>query len=453
VSRIVVVGDALLDRDVEGRTERECPEAPVPVVDEVAVRPRPGGAALAAALAAAEGHHCMLVAALAADRAGRELGDLIAGAGVEVADLGLEGATPEKVRIRANGTLVARVDRGGPGGPVGPLTAAARRALSGADAVLVSDYGRGVAAAPSVRAALADAPTVVWDPHPRGPDPVRGVRLVTPNRAEAAPDGDGIAAVFERARALRRSWAADGVAVTLGKDGAVLATADGGTHVVPAPALIDGDPCGAGDRFAVAAVCALAAGATLLEATQESVRAASGFVAGGGASALRFVPAAKSAAGAAPNGHGVEGVLARVRERGGTVVATGGCFDLLHAGHVATLNAARSLGDCLVVCLNSDASVRKLKGDDRPLVSEADRAAVLESLACVDAVVLFDEPTPEAVLQRIRPDVWAKGGDYEGAELPESAVLARWGGRVVILPYVEGRSTTRLLEEVVVRAR
>jgi rfaE bifunctional protein nucleotidyltransferase chain/domain len=146
-----------------------------------------------------------------------------------------------------------------------------------------------------------------------------------------------------------------------------------------------------------------------------------------------------------------EQAVAAVRTQGGTVVATGGCFDLLHAGHVATLRAARSLGDCLVVCLNSDRSVRRLKGADRPLVAEADRAAVLAALGCVDAVVVFDEPTPEAVLDRLRPDVFAKGGDYALSDLPEAALLASWGGQAVVLPYLPGRSTTNLMKEVVRR--
>jgi D-beta-D-heptose 7-phosphate kinase / D-beta-D-heptose 1-phosphate adenosyltransferase len=144
-------------------------------------------------------------------------------------------------------------------------------------------------------------------------------------------------------------------------------------------------------------------------------------------------------------------VISRVRARGGTVVATGGCFDLLHAGHVHTLQAARSLGDCLIVCLNSDVSVRSIKGSDRPLVPEEDRAAVLGALDCVDAVVLFDEDTPWAVLNSLRPDVFAKGGDYEVSDLPEARLLASWGGRAVVLPYVAGRSTTRLIEEAVSR--
>ena len=137
-----------------------------------------------------------------------------------------------------------------------------------------------------------------------------------------------------------------------------------------------------------------------------------------------------------------------MRARGGTVVATGGCFDLLHPGHVATLRAARALGDCLVVCLNSDDSVRRLKGPGRPVVPQGDRAAVLEALEAVDRVVVFDEDTPTRVLRHLQPDVWVKGGDYAVADLPEAEALAEWGGRAVVLPFVEGRSTTRLIEEV-----
>jgi rfaE bifunctional protein nucleotidyltransferase chain/domain len=134
-------------------------------------------------------------------------------------------------------------------------------------------------------------------------------------------------------------------------------------------------------------------------------------------------------------------------------VATGGCFDLLHAGHVAMLETARNLGDCLVVCLNSDASVRALKGPGRPLVPQADRARLLAALGCVDAVVIFDELTPEAVLSRLRPDVWVKGGDYSGgadgrADLPEADVIARSGGQAVVVPYVAGHSTTSMIAAV-----
>ncbi|TWH69393.1 rfaE bifunctional protein nucleotidyltransferase chain/domain [Micromonospora olivasterospora] len=142
-------------------------------------------------------------------------------------------------------------------------------------------------------------------------------------------------------------------------------------------------------------------------------------------------------------------VVAEVRAAGGTVVATGGCFDLLHAGHVATLEAARQLGDCLVVCLNSDASVAGLKGPDRPVVPHGDRSRLLAALSCVDAVMIFDEPTPDAALTWLRPDVWVKGGDYAtgGGEpaLPEAELLRRWGGHTVVVPYLNGRSTTDMI--------
>jgi D-beta-D-heptose 7-phosphate kinase/D-beta-D-heptose 1-phosphate adenosyltransferase len=143
-----------------------------------------------------------------------------------------------------------------------------------------------------------------------------------------------------------------------------------------------------------------------------------------------------------------EAFVRDLRRRGGLLVATGGCFDVLHAGHVATLEAARALGDGLVVLLNSDSSVRRLKGPTRPVHSHADRARVLLGLSCVDAVVVFDEDHPGRALRRIRPDVWAKGGDYEDADLPEAAVVRSWGGRVVLLPYLSGRSTTAVLQSI-----
>ena len=184
---LVVLGDALLDRDLDGRVERLAPDAPVAVVDEPEERSRPGGAGLAAALAARDGgREVVLVTALARDRAGRELAKLLSGAGVRVVDLGLGGSTPEKIRIRAEGRPLLRVDRGGEPGAVGPLGADGLRALALAAAVLVSDYGRGVAAQRSVREALQRTPPrvpLVWDPHLRGATPVPGVRLATPNRA------------------------------------------------------------------------------------------------------------------------------------------------------------------------------------------------------------------------------------------------------------------------------
>jgi rfaE bifunctional protein nucleotidyltransferase chain/domain/rfaE bifunctional protein kinase chain/domain len=454
---LVVLGDALLDRDVEGRVERLSPDAPVPVLDEGESRARPGGAALAAALAAGDGADVTLVTALGDDPAGRELAALLDERGVQVVDVGLDGSTPEKVRLCAGDRPLLRLDRGG--GTPSPATAQARAAVGWAQAVLVADYGRGMTRLAGLRDALAEAighgAPVVWDPHPRGAAPVARVALATPNAAEAwtfaglAPEGDHLLAAIAAAHDLVARWEAEQVCVTCGADGAVLAGTGGTSVLLPAGPPAEGDPCGAGDRFASRAAVRLAGGADVLNAVGDATVAASAFVRAGGAATVAAGIAVPDAA--TPAGPAAEDVVARVRAQGGCVVATGGCFDLLHPGHVHTLQAARGLGDCLVVLVNADASVRRLKGDARPIVSERERAAVLMALACVDAVEIFSEDTPATVLERLRPDVWVKGGDYAGRTLPEAAVLERWGGHVVVVPTLGAHSTTRIIEEATTR--
>ena len=482
---LVVLGDAMLDIDLVARSARLSPEAPVPVLHDPVEHRRPGGAALAALLAVAGSRPVVLVAPVAADEPGRQLRELLAGR-LELVALPWAGSTPVKTRLRVADHPVARVDRGGDPGPIGPLPERAREVLASAAAVLVSDYGRGVTADPEVRSALAALTCpLVWDPHPRGAPPVPGCTLVAPNLAELAGvvtmDADpSLAAIRRAAQELARRWQARSVCVTLGSRGAMFCLADNAPHLV-APARVGaGDTCGAGDSFAAAAAAGLADGVLPSEAVALGVTAAGRFVAAGAAAGYRLEPLdraptgqaaglgtaglgwAEPAAGGPPSGdlrpagpelaeqpidhEHLDRLLDSVRLRHGVVVATGGCFDLLHAGHIATLQAARAVGDCLVVCLNSDASVRRLKGAQRPLQPAADRARVLAALECVDAVVVFDEDTPAAVLRRIRPDIWAKGGDYSGVPLPESAVLAEWGGEAVTVPYLQGRSTSALVE-------
>lgn len=453
---IVVVGDVILDVDVLTHADRLSPDAPAPVLDEVERVYRPGGAALAALLAARSGRggRVVLVAPIADDDAGRRIRELLHGR-VEVLDLECDGVTPVKTRLRAHGQTVARLDSGTDGLRLGAVAEGVRDAVLGASAVLVSDYGAGVTAHPPLRALLSEAAAggaMVWDPHPRGAEPVPGVTLVTPNEAEASgasgiPAADGVAGVRRQAEHLMAAWACRAVAVTRGSHGALLCVNDGTASAFPALSAAGGDTCGAGDCFASAAAGSLAGGALPSEAVAAAVEAATVFVATGGVASLdRAADAAAGAGGATANADRVEEVVAAVRARGGTIVATGGCFDLLHAGHIQTLEAARGLGDCLVVCLNSDESVRRLKGPGRPLQPVSDRARVLAAIRHVDAVAVFVEDTPEQVLQAIRPDIWVKGGDYAGAELPEALLLREWGGEVVTVPYLGGRSTTALAE-------
>jgi rfaE bifunctional protein nucleotidyltransferase chain/domain len=469
---LVVVGDALLDCDIDGQVSRLCPDEPVPVLEDTVATWRPGGAALAALLAATEAIPVVLVAPLGDDEASTTVRALL-GPHVTVVSLPMAGSLAEKTRFRADGRTLLRADRAG--GTAGPAGAQAAEAIAAAGAVLVSDYGRGVSADERIRSALSRQAVRVplaWDPHPKGTSPVPRTRLVTPNYAEAiaaaglaaAPGGPLLQSATAAARQLSLSWQADSVAVTLGGSGSILMQGGTGPIVVPAEPLAVTDTCGAGDRFAAAAAAALRQGALASEAVTVATAAATSYLAAGGAG--RYASPARTAAVTLPPQMGAAGACGteqaggvlrgrrpgqdaaelarRIRAAGGIVVATGGCFDLLHAGHVSLLQAARSLGDCLIVCLNSDASVRGLKGDGRPLNHEADRVAMLSALDCVDAIAVFGEDTPCATLDRIRPDIWVKGGDYDGRDLPEAELLKTWGGMAVTVPYLSGRSTTRL---------
>ncbi|MEU0489381.1 PfkB family carbohydrate kinase [Nocardiopsis sp. NPDC006139] len=444
---IAVLGDALLDVDLRGTSHRDCPDAPAPVVEDAAARHRPGGAALAAHRAARGGRAVTLVTGLGRDAAAETLAGVL-GARVRLVGLPMAAGTPTKTRIMADGRTVARVDGGG-GRIDGAVDLdAVAGALAGADAVLVSDYGRGLTSRPEVRdllAACAERVPLVWDPHPRGAPPVPGAWVVTPNAAEAGVEDGDPGAALERAAHLARTWRARCVAVTLGEDGAVRADPRGeGERVRAVPAAGGSDPCGAGDAFAAACAAALADGRGEAAAVRVGVAAASEFVAGGGAGA--FAPEGERGPEALGALTGAAGALSR---RGGErLVATGGCFDILHAGHVELLRYARRLGDRLVVLLNSDASVRALKGEGRPVVGEADRARLLAALDCVDGVRIFDDPTPVRELARLRPDVWVKGGDYEASRMPETPVVRSWGGDVVTVPLIPGRSTTGIITRI-----
>ncbi|MDQ0994647.1 D-glycero-beta-D-manno-heptose 1-phosphate adenylyltransferase [Streptomyces sp. V3I7] len=444
---VVVVGDVLLDEDIDGVASRLAPDAPAPVVDVTGDRCRPGGAGLAAALAARCGREVVLVTALGDDPASDAVRRALRGR-VRLVELPLSGTLPVKTRVLASGRPLVRIDRGGgtPGEPDGAVP----DALAQAHAVLVADYGRHTARAVREHlAAVARRTPLVWDPHPRGGAPVPGVRMVTPNAAEAralvAGDGDSLRAHARRGTELAERWQAATVAVTLGERGVLLARPGGTTPMlVPVPYRAEGDPCGAGDCFAAAATAALADGALPEEAVQRAVAEAAAFVAAGGAGnpALWDAPVTPRSV-PAPQKDPFA-LAEEVRARGGTVVATGGCFDILHAGHVGLLESARRTGDCLIVCVNSDASLARRKGPGRPLNHLADRIRVLAALGSVDAVAVFEEDTPVELLGRLRPDVWVKGGDYSVEELPEAEALRSWGGQAVLLPYLDGRSTTLL---------
>ena len=441
--QLVVVGDVLLDRDIIGAVDRLSPEAPVPIVSDTRGADRPGGAGLAAVMAAREpGWRITLVGAIGQDAPGAQVRELLHQAGVEIIDLATGGSTPVKTRVRAADRTLLRYDTAHAPLRLGPLPDEVHRRLAEAAAVLVCDYGRGITAHQELRQALTDAARrrpLVWDPHAKGTLPVPGTALAVPNADEAvalsgAAGPSDLAADTARARRLLAEWPVKHVAITRGRAGAVLVAApDAHPLVIPAQPTA-GDTCGAGDQFAVTAALMLGAGRLPSHAAAAAVEAASGYVRAGGPAGLRVPLAAETP--------GPLELAARVRARGGKVIGTGGCFDLLHAGHLSLLAQARRLGDVLVVCVNSDGSIRRLKGDDRPVVGERERAALLEALDCVDGVLVFGEDTPERVLSELRPDIWVKGGDYGGQRIAEADLVEGWGGEVVIVPYLDGHSTT-----------
>jgi D-beta-D-heptose 7-phosphate kinase/D-beta-D-heptose 1-phosphate adenosyltransferase len=439
---LVVLGDALLDVDVVGNADRLCPDAPVPVVDVSARRLRPGGAALAASLAAEQGLNVSLVTGWAADSSGHELRQLLGGR-VRLIGVPLLGNTPSKTRVRASGQSLVRLDSGDGRVPDVPLGAEVAAALQQADGVLVADYGRGLTSNTWLRRELSRLPPsvpLVGDPHPKGADPIPRCDLVVPNRAEAARLVD-VSSPVPAAVQLWRKWECGAVAITLGAQGAVVVPGAERVKAPEVPAV--SDVCGAGDSFSVTAVSALMLGSAAVDAVRAAVDQASWFVANGGAASWAVTDSPKPLP--TTKRPSVFDVVDRTRSWGGRVVAAGGCFDLLHPGHVSLLNRARSLGDALVVCMNSDDSVRRLKGPPRPVVAAEDRRCLLEALECVDAVAVFEENSPCSLLEQIRPDVWVKGGDYEPSQLPEKQVVESYGGRTVLLPLVDGYSTTRLL--------
>ena len=451
---IVVVGDALLDVDLRGDSHRSCPGTTAPVLEHTTRWSRPGGAALTAGLLSEhEGVHVVLLTALGEDEAAAEIARGL-GADVRLVSPSLREHTPTKTRILADGVTVARVDEGCDPDFAWPEDGDVRRLLDRASAVLVCDYGLGTTHQSVVRAAVAGAVgrvPVIWDPHPKGAAPVEGVDLVTPNESESFLAGDGARDTpLERASRLVDLWRARAVAVTLGERGATWAD-DEGRHGRSRsfPVDVPTDTCGAGDAFAAACATAKAAGADTQSAVEAGTSAATEFVDRGAAGAYAT---SREGRGPAVSLLTPSPITESVRRGGGRVVATGGCFDVLHAGHVELLRRARELGDHLVVLLNDDASVRALKGKGRPVVPEHDRAEILSALEYVDTVVLFADPTPVRLLERIRPDVWVKGGDYDPELLPETSVVREAGGEVLTLPLLAGRSSSGVIDRIRERA-
>lgn len=466
---VLVVGDLMLDRYLKGSVERISPEAPVPVVAVREREQRLGGAANVARNLAALGGAPRLVGLRGADETGAALVAALTAAGIPADDLVVEAGRPTtvKTRILGAGQQICRVDseerRPATGETLAALESGARALLAGARALVLSDYGKGVLVealvTALVAAARAQGTPVIVDPKEGHFAAYRGVDLVTPNKAEAGGSfGLPIRseADLERVGAgLMQRLALKALMITLGEGGIALFTGEGPSRRFPAKARRVFDVTGAGDTVVATLALALAAGASMEEGAVLANHAAGIVVGEIGTAAVtpgellaalldEELREATSPDGEAPILSRAEAVAwaEQARARGRRIVFTNGCFDVLHAGHRALLAEAAAQGDCLIVGLNSDASVRRLKGPTRPVNGEADRAALLAHLRSVDAVTLFDEDTPLALIEALRPAVLVKGGEYAEAEIVGAAELQRWGGRVHRAGMLPGYSST-----------
>ena len=464
---ITVFGDAMLDEYIWGDVSRISPDAPVQVV-EVQRRSRAiGGAANVASNLAAAGAGVRLVAAIGDDEAGLALAGGVRSAGVDASGMIAVPGRPTtvKTRVIACGQHLLRLDdeeRGSLPPDAGErLSRALDIAIEGAHAVLVSDYAKGVVTRNSMahvaRRATARGIPVVVDPKASDLSTYRGATAITPNRREAE-SGSGLAltdpdAIEDAARRIREASGAAIVLITLGERGMALSAAGRPVELIASRAREVYDVTGAGDTVLAYFGLGLAAGHDPRDAAEIANLAAGVKVGRVGTSAIAPSELTVDDDGGSSSRKHVnlsQAIARRERWRslGKRVVFTNGCFDLLHAGHVHLLERARDLGDVLVVALNTDASVRRLKGPERPLVNETDRAKVMSALDAVDLVLLFDEDTPLELIRQLRPDVLAKGGDYSVATIVGADDVTGWGGSVATIPLVAGRSTTALLDSI-----
>lgn len=465
--KLAVVGDVMLDHFVYGAVERISPEGPIPVLKVARDLSMLGGAGNVARNATALGGRVSLIAAVGDDEAGKTVARLIG------AEEGLSGnlavltqrATTVKTRYVAQGQQLLRADRED-AAPLPPdveqrLLQMVEAEVRDADVVAVSDYAKGVVsravAARAVAAARSSGKPVIVDTKSLDPSVFRGASFMTPNARElaaltGAPAGSD-AEVEAAARKLMREAGFDGIVVTRAERGLTVVEPNGAVHLA-AEAREVFDVSGAGDTVLAVFALALGAGAGPRDAATLANTAAGIAVAKSGtavvrpeelARALRSSELAQTQAKIVSFDQAAD-LAARWRSSGLSVGFTNGCFDLLHPGHVTLLAKARAACDRLIVGLNTDASVRRLKGEGRPVNAETARAVVLAALQSVDAVVAFADDTPIKLIEAIKPDVLVKGADYTIDKVVGADVVTANGGRVLLIDLVPGQSTSGTIE-------
>ena len=469
---VVCAGDVMLDSFVYGDVSRISPEAPIPVLRTGRRQCMLGGAGNAVRNLSALGCGVRFFSATGNDPEAAEISVLLRDLPGTCASLQAEPGrqTPTKTRYIAQGQQLLRADNESTDA-VQPDTAEALLAaftagLDGCSVVLLSDYAKGMLNGPRAQqfilAARAAGKPVIVDPKGRDFSRYRKANLIKPNLRELAEATglpvSGTAAQETAARQLLDNTGAEAVLVTLGAEGMILICADGPAIRFPALAREVYDVSGAGDTVAAVLAAAVGSGSSFQEAV-ELANIAAGMVVGRAGTAVVSAIEIAEEVRRGQFGHGVHaGAAAKVlalpdaiersqtwTQSGLSVGFTNGCFDLLHPGHLRVLETARAHCDRLLVGLNSDQSVKRLKGDSRPVQDEMSRALVLASLSCVDGVVIFGEDTPLELIGVLRPSLLVKGGEYKADQVVGASLVDSWGGKLLLVDMVPGWSTTRIL--------
>jgi D-beta-D-heptose 7-phosphate kinase/D-beta-D-heptose 1-phosphate adenosyltransferase len=460
-ARVLVLGDLILDRYWQGMAARISPEAPVPVVHVKDTEERPGGAANVALNMTSLGVKVSLCGLVGDDEAGATLQAHLQRKGVSCR-LQRDAAIPTitKLRVISQHQQLLRLDFEQPMWQVdlSGMVQGCRQLLGEVDLLILSDYAKGTLQNPRllIEMARAQGVPVLVDPKGSEFDRYKGATLLTPNLKEfetvvgaCASDSE----LRERGMALRERLQLEALLVTLSERGMLLIREDQPPLHLPTRARQVYDVTGAGDTVIGVLGAAVAAGMPLPEAAGLANLAAGLMVAklGAGSVTLAELRGALRREGDFHTILEPEGLRTAVEEArvlGERIVMTNGCFDILHEGHVRYLQQARTLGDRLVVAVNDDDSVRRLKGEGRPINRVEERMAVLAGLASVDWVVPFSEDTPEALICAVKPDLLVKGGDYRPEEIAGYDCVVKNGGEVKVLDFVPGRSTSRIVEAI-----
>lgn len=472
--KVLVIGDLMLDKYIWGKTSRISPEAPVQVVEVERDELRLGGAGNVVNNLLSLGCRVTVASVIGDDDDGRKLLSMLTQQGINVEGIicSPQRTTSRKSRVLAGHQQMLRIDRETPGEisteEQSVLLEYVKAQLPEVGAVLLSDYLKGVLTPELLQQIIkmgrqAKVPVIV---DPKGTDfsRYRGASLLTPNRREAEV-ATGIqimddATLLKAGNKLLCEQQLDALVLTRSEEGMSLFAADGSVEHLPTEAREVFDVSGAGDTVIAVIGAALAVGASLIDAAKLANLAAGIVVGKLGTSTVTTTEIINDYVRRNRRTHGkilprdeLAILLESLRADGKQIVFTNGCFDLLHAGHVKYLQQARNLGDLLVLGLNSDASIRRLKGPKRPLLDETERAQILAALDCIDYLAIFDEDTPLELLHELRPKILVKGGDYLPDEVVGKELVESYGGRVELIKFVDGKSTTNIIDKVLSRYR